>query len=120
MKKNVMGDKSFRFALLIVETYKEIVSFKKEYEISRQLLRSGASIGANIKEGSQAESRGDFIHKYAIALKEAFECEYWIDLAYHSKYIPAEQYQLLSSGVKELMRMLTSSIKTAKSNLRKG
>jgi four helix bundle protein len=80
MAENVVKDKSYKFAVRVVGLYKYLANEKKEYVLSRQLLRAGTSIGANIKEATQAESRADFIHKMAIALKEASETEYWLEL----------------------------------------
>lgn len=80
MKENVIRTKSFNFSVKIVNLYKSIIGTKKEFVLSRQLLRSGTSIGAMVRESEQAESRADFIHKLAIALNEANETDYWLDL----------------------------------------
>lgn len=86
-KENVLKDKSYKFALRIVKFYKFLVYEKKEFVLSKQVLRSGTSIGANITEGNQAQSTADFIHKLSIALKESFETEYWLCLLRDSEYI---------------------------------
>jgi len=86
-KQNVIVEKSFQFALRIIE-FCELLEEQKKYVISRQLLKSGTSIGANIREGQGAESRADFIHKMKIAIKEAEETEYWLLLCKHSKNYP--------------------------------
>jgi len=116
MKENIVKDKSFAFALRIVEMYKYLRVKKKEYIMSKQLMRSGTAIGAMIRESEQAESTPDFIHKLSIALKEANETEYWIDLLYLSKHMDEKSYNSISIDIKELLRMLTSIIKTTKSN----
>lgn len=84
---NVLKEKSYKFALRIVKLYKFLADEKKEYILSKQCLRSGTSIGANITEGNQAQSTADFIHKLSIALKESFETEYWLCLLRDSDFI---------------------------------
>lgn len=80
MKESVLKDKSYNFALRIVKLYKYIIREKKEFVLSKQILRSGTSIGANIEEANQAQSKADFVHKLSIAQKEAFETDYWLRL----------------------------------------
>jgi four helix bundle protein len=87
MTKGILRDKSFAFALRIVKLYKYLTADKKEYVLSKQVLRSGTAIGALAREAEQAESRNDFIYKLAIALKEAAETEYWLELLFHSDYL---------------------------------
>ena len=84
MKENVVKDKSFAFALRVVKLYQFLCKEKREFVLSKQLLRSGTAIGASVREAEQAESRADFIHKMSIALKEANESDYWIELLYGS------------------------------------
>ncbi len=86
-KENIVKDKSFAFALRIVNSYKFLCNQKKEFTLSKQLLRSGTAIGALIREAEHAESKMDFVHKMAIAQKEANETDYWIELLYHSEYL---------------------------------
>jgi len=112
---NLVRDKSFAFALRVVKCYQYLSVEKQEYVLSKQLLRSGTAIGALIREAEQAESRLDFIHKLSIALKEAKETEYWIDLLFHSEYLNQSSYQSLQSDSQELIKLLTSIIKTTKS-----
>ncbi len=114
MKNNVIRDKSFAFALRIVKLYKHLTNQKKEYVLSKQLLRSGTSIGAMVREAEQAESKADFIHKLSVALKEANESEYWIELLHNSDYIDTQGFESISSDLKEILRLLISIIKTAK------
>jgi four helix bundle protein len=87
--------------------------------MSKQLLRSGTSIGANIKEADHAESKADFIHKLSISLKEANESEYWIELLYKSGYIEEIHFNSLQTDIEELLKLLTTIIKSSKSNLKK-
>jgi len=94
MKENVIKDKSFDFALRIINLYKYLSEEKKEYVLSKQLLRSGTSVGANIRESEHAESKNDFIHKLSISLKEANESHYWIELLYKSDYIKKKRIYL--------------------------
>lgn len=118
MKDNVVKRKSFDFALEIVKICRVLVEEKREYVLSKQVLRSGTAVGALIRESEHAESKKDFIHKLAIALKEANETEYWLELLYQSNYILEEEYQKLIMAIKELLRLLISIIKTSK-NLKK-
>ena len=116
-KENVLKDKSYKFALRIVKLYKHLTEDKKEFVLSKQILRSGTSIGANITEGNQAQSTADFIHKLSIALKEAFETEYWLCLLRDAEYLTEKQAESLIVDCNELQKMLTASIKTSKSKL---
>ena len=115
-KENVLKDKSYKFALRIVKLYKHLAEEKKEYVLSKQVLRSGTSIGANIAEGNQAQSKADFVHKLSIAHKEAFETEYWLSLLRDGEFITEKQSESLIIDCNELQKILTSSIKTAKLN----
>ena len=112
----ILRDKSFEFALRIIKLYKHLTEDKKEYVLSKQILRSGTSIGANVREGKNAQSNSDFISKYSIALKEADETRYWIELLYASEFIDDNAYKSLNGDVNELIPLLISSIKTAKNN----
>ena len=116
-RENVAKRKSYAFALRIIQLYRHLSTEHKEYVLSKQVLRSGTSIGANIAEGNRAQSKVDFVHKLLIALKEADETEYWISLLRDSKYISQEQANSLLYDCGELQRILTSSIKTTKANL---
>lgn len=116
MKENVIKSKSFAFALQVIKLYQYLQAEKKEYVLSKQLLRSGTSIGAMVREAEQAESKADFIHKLAIAQKEANESEYWIELLFQSRYIEDAQYQSIFQDISEIRKLLTSIIKTSKIN----
>lgn len=106
--------KSFLFAVRIVKLCKHLNTAKKEYVLSKQLLRAGTSIGANIAEAEQAQSRADFISKMNIALKEAVETNYWLRLLQASDYLTNTEFSSIHSDCRELEKMLTSIIKTAK------
>ena len=114
MKDNVVKDKSLEFAVRIVNLYKFLVNEQKEFVMSKQILRSGTSIGANIREAEQAESRADFINKLNIALKEANETEYWLELLIRTEYITREQYESINNDSTEINKLLISIIKTTK------
>ena len=115
MRENVIRTKSFSFSIKIVKLYKSLTDKKREYVLSRQLLRSGTSIGALIREAEQAESRADFIHKLSISLKEANETDYWLDLLRETEYISEPQYNELKQDIGEILKLLTRIIKTSKS-----
>ena len=114
MKENIIKPKSFAFALRILKLYQYLQAEKKEYILSKQLLRSGTSIGAMVRESEQAESKLDFIHKLAIAQKESNETEYWIELLNQSGYIDKIQYESLFQDITEIRKLLPSIIKTSK------
>ena len=111
-----LREKSFTFALRIVKLYQFLTEEKKEYVMSRQILKSGTSIGANIREGKNSQSKADFVNKYSIALKEADETQYWIELLYAAEIMDQEAYNSLLIDINELIALLTASIKTAKGN----
>ena len=112
-KRNVIKEKSFEFAKEIVYLYKNLAD-KKEFVLSRQVLKSGTSIGANIREAEHAQSKADFINKLSISLKEANETEYWLDLLYETNYLSDELYQNLKNKNIELLKLLISIINTSK------
>jgi four helix bundle protein len=112
--KNIVKEKSYLFAIRIVKLYKHLSEEKKEFVLSKQILRCGTSIGALIREGEQAESKLDFIHKLAIALKEANETDYWLDILKDTNFIEEKMYNSFSKDCKELIKLLTSIIKTTK------
>lgn len=118
-KENVLKDKSYKFALRIVKLCRHLTEEKREFILSKQILRSGTSIGANIAEGWQAQSKPDFIHKMSIAHKEAFETEYWLCLLRDGEFITEKQAESLITDCNELQKILATSIKTAKNKLMK-
>jgi len=105
-KDNIIVSKSYSFALKVIELYKYLVSEKKEYVLSKQLLRCGTSIGANIHEAVASESKKDFIHKLGIALKEARETSYWLRLLSDGHYLSTEQATELTWVCEEIIRIL--------------
>ena len=116
MKENLLKTKSYKFALRIVKLFQYLCNDKKEFVLSKQILRSGTSVGANIEEACQGESKTDFIHKLAVANKEAFETHYWLRLLRDSDLLEAKIADSLLADCDELQRILVSSIKTAKAN----
>ncbi len=116
-KPNPLKEKSFQFALNIIKLYKYLTEEKKEFIMSKQLLRSGTSIGANIREGQSAQSKPDFIHKFSIAQKECDESLYWLELLYQSQFIEKIEFTKIHSDATELLKMLRSSILTTKQNI---
>ena len=111
-------EKSFAFAVKIVKTAKEVREIHKEYDLTRQLVRSGTSVGANVSEAQKAQSTKDFISKLSIASKEAEESRYWIRLLVATGYLEESAGKTLLRDAEELIRILTSSVKTAqKKNL---
>ena len=115
MAQGAIYEKSFAFTLRVVKLYQYLCDQKREYVMSKQLLWFGTAIGALVREAEQAESRADFIHKLSIALKEANETQYWLELLHHSDYITTNSYQSIHQDNTELIKLLTSIIKTTKS-----
>ncbi len=119
MKKeedNLILVKSKAFALKIIRLYKYLCEEKKEFVLSKQVLRSGTSIGANAKEASMAQSKKDFEAKLSIALKESGETEYWLELLHDSDYIENASFESIYADNKEIIRILTSILKSSRSN----
>ena len=110
---NTIADKSFEFAVRIVNLAKYLRIEEKEFVLSKQLLRSGTSIGANVAEGQRAQSRADFNSKMSIALKEANETCYWLRLLYRTDYLSKEGFDSIKKDVDELIYILTAICKTA-------
>ena len=119
MKENLLRDKSFAFALRTIKRNQHLVNEHREYTMSRQVLRSGTSIGANIEESVHAQSKLDFAHKLSIAQKEACETNYWIRLLKESGFLNASLAKSLLSDCDELQRLLAASVKTTKRNMKK-
>lgn len=111
---SIIDKKSYLFALEIIAIYKTLIAHKKEFVLSKQLLRCGTSIGANVHEALGSESKRDFIHKLSIALKEAKETSYWVHLLKDSDYISIQQFDGLNNNCKELIKILSSIILTMK------
>lgn len=115
MKENILIDKSIDFAARIVKLY-DFLNNKNEHIISKQIIRSGTSIGANINEAQYGNSKADFIAKLHIALKETAETEYWLRLLFKSNYLDDNLFNSLLNDCLELKKILISSVNTAKSN----
>ena len=115
MGDNVVLIKSKAFADRVVKMHKFLTCEKKEFEMSKQILKSGTSIGANISESQQAQSKLDFISKLSIALKEAKETEYWLERLYKGGYLSEKQFNSINPDCIELIKLLTSIIKSTKS-----
>ena len=116
---NPIEKRSYLFALRIVKTYKYLTKQKDEYVLSKQMLRSGTSIGAMMREAKFAQSRADFVNKASIALKEANETLYWIELLHDSEYIDDLSFNSLHQEADELTAILASIVKTTKENTTK-
>ena len=112
MSKSLIKEKAFDFALDIINLFKQL-NQKNEFIISKQLMRSGTSIGANIEEGLQGQSRADFISKLSISLKEAFETRYWLELLKYSRLVDINVDSYLNK-INEIIRILTSILKSSK------
>ena len=110
---NVIETKSLEFAVRTVNLYKHLTDNKKEFVLSKQLLRSGTSIGANVTEAQKGQSKADFNAKMNIALKEANESEYWIRLLYRTEYLTKEEFNSIEKDIKEIIAILVSICKKA-------
>lgn len=115
-RDSIVGNKSLAFAKRIAKCYRYLCNKKRESVMSKQLLRSGTSIGANVREGLNAQSRKDFISKLNIALKEAGETDYWLDVIHSAEYFTDQEYDSLKADNDELLKLLTSTIKKTKEN----
>ena len=111
---NIIATKSYAFAVRCVNLYKYLCDVKNDYTIGRQLMRSGTSIGANIKEATRGVSKADFTAKMSISLKEASESEFWIELLRDTDYITTEQAESMLADCQELLKLLMTIVKTSK------
>jgi four helix bundle protein len=116
MRQNVIKEKSLAFALRMVKLAKYLQDEKREFVLSRQILRSGTAIGALIREAEHAQSKADFISKMSIALKEANETDYWIELLSQSDYLKKDSYEFIHPEIQEIIKLLVSIVKTSKTN----
>lgn len=115
MKPNPIKDKSYEFAIRCIRLWNYLIENKKEYVLSKQVIRSGTSIWANIREAQNAQSNSDFVHKLSISQKEADETLYWIELLKDTQYISEIEYQSLENDLIEIIKLLCTIIKTSKS-----
>ena len=113
---NIALNKSMDFAVRIVKLYKYLVASKRESVMSKQLLRCGTSVGANVREAVYAQSKADFVSKMHISLKEASETEYWLELLRKTDYLTQNEYESIVADCVEMLKILTSIVKTAKVN----
>lgn len=116
MSENVVEIKSFQFAIRIVNLYKHLTFEKKEYVMSKQLLRSGTSVGANVAEGERGQTKADFYAKMSIALKESNEAYYWLRLLYATEYLTEKEFVSLETDIKEIIAVLMAICKTTQEN----
>ena len=117
MSNNIIEAKSFDFAVRVVKLYRYLTDDKKEFVLSKQLLRSGTSIGANISEAERAQSQADFYAKTSIALKEASETDYWLRLLHKTNYLTDQEFENMRADITEIIALLTSITKTTRINL---
>ena len=119
LENNVTQQKSYLFAIRIIKAYKYLSVTHQEYVLSKQLLRCGTAVGALVREGVHAQSRADFLNKMNIALKEAYEAEYWISLLHDTEFFSEDMYSSIHADSVELVKLLTSIVKTLKDSLGK-
>ena len=111
MQNNIIVEKSFEFAVRIVNLCKHLRRYKKEYVLSKQVLRSGTSIGANVSEAQRGQSRADFASKMSVALKEANETQYWLRLLFRTDYLTKEEFESIHQDLEEILSLLTAICK---------
>lgn len=114
MSNSPVRDKSYQFALRIVKAYKHLTEVKREFVLSRRMLQSGTDIGANVRKANQAESKSEFTHKMSIALEEAAATEYWLELLHEGGYLEQKEFDSLQADCEELLKLLTSIVKSSK------
>ncbi|MCX6152792.1 MAG: four helix bundle protein [Candidatus Kapabacteria bacterium] len=118
--RSIVKERSFKFSVRIIRLYTYLTKDKKEYVLSKQLLRCGTSIGANIREALNGESKMDFVHKFAIAQKECDETLYWIELLKEAEILNQKEFDSIYPEAEELLKMIRSIIMKTKTNLKKG
>jgi four helix bundle protein len=114
MRENVVKDKSFGFAVRVVRLYQFLCEQKKEFVLSKQLLRSGTSVGAMVREAEHAETKNDFKHKMGIAQKEINETIYWLELLYKTDYLTTDQFESINTDAVEIIKIITAILKSSK------
>ena len=115
-ENNIIEEKSFEFAVRVVNLYKYLTSEKQEFVMSKQLLRSGTSIGANVSEAQQAQSPMDFLSQMSISLKESYESDYWLRLLHRTDYLNQEEYNSIITDCRTISKLLVSIIKSTNNN----
>lgn len=120
MRENIVKNKSFAFAVRVVRLYQFLCSEKKEYVLSKQLLRSGTSVGAMVREAEHAETKNDFKHKMGIAQKEINETIYWLELLKETDYLTNDQYESINNDAVEIIKLITAILKSTKANINNG
>ena len=120
MKENVVKTKSFAFTVRVVKLYQYLCEQKKEFVLSKQLLRSGTSVGAMVREAEHAETKNDFKHKMGIAQKEINESIYWLELLKETDYLTKEQFESVNNDAVEIIKLITSIIKSTKASIKNG
>ncbi|MCQ9633677.1 four helix bundle protein [Chryseobacterium sp. WG23] len=116
MSESIVGKKSFDLAVNIITVYKKLVADKKEFVLSKQILRSGTSVGANVREALNGQSKRDFVHKLSISQKECDETIYWLELLFATEYISKNEFEDLRNQASEILKIIRSIILTTKSN----
>ena len=116
-KKSILKERSFQFSIRVITIYKYLKESKKEFVLSKQLLRSGTAVGALIREAQNAESKNDFIHKLAIAQKECDETMYWLELLKETEYLEENEFMITHKEADAILKMIRSAILTTKQNL---
>ncbi len=114
MKENIVKFKSFKFAVRIVKLYQYLTDTKKEFVLSKQVLRSGTNPGAMVRESEHSESKADFIHKLSIAQKEINETIYWLELLKETNYLAIQEFESMNTDAIEIIKLITSILKTIK------
>ena len=117
--ENIVAVKSYAFAIRVVKLYKFLSQEKREFILSKQMVRSGTAIGALIKEAEHAQSKADFLNKMNVALKEANETEYWLTLMKDTEYLNENEFQSIREDCSELIKLLASIVKSTRSTLKK-
>ena len=117
--KNIIADKSYKFSIRIVNLYKHLSIEKREFVLSKQMLRSGTAVGALVREAEHAQSKADFLNKMNIALKEANETEYWLSLMKDTDYLSESEFHSINNDCSEILKLLISIVKSTKTALKK-
>src|SRR5690554_1177414 len=117
MRENIVKNKSFAFAVRVVKLYQYLCEQKREFVLSKQLLRNGTSVGAMIREAEHAETKNDFKHKMGIAQKEINETIYWLELLKETDFISIEQFENINSDAIEIIKLITAILKSTKANI---